>query len=71
MIEAPWLALFSIATEVLCVFAGLMNNEFAGTEGWACPCTLQPGGCAAPNCTISGDDVLTTYDMFHRNKCES
>ena len=27
-------------------FYGFMNNEFAGTTGWRCPCTAQPGGCA-------------------------
>ena len=46
-----------------------MNNEFAGTGGWQCPCSVQPGGCDPPDCTVTGDDVLETYDMFQRNKC--
>lgn len=34
-------------------------NEFEGTGGWACPCTLQDGGCGAgeANCELTGEEV--------------
>jgi len=34
-------------------------NEFEGTRGWACPCTLQDGGCGAgkENCELTGEEV--------------
>ncbi len=43
-------------------FFGFMNNEFAGTTGWGCPCSAQPGGCppqlGGDACTLDGDAVL-------------
>lgn len=49
-------------------FNGLMNNEFQGTDGWACPCSIQPGGCADPSCTLTGSEVVASYDLIQRNK---
>ena len=36
---------------------GLMHNEFLGTDGWGCPCEIQPGGCDGP-CTLTGEEAL-------------
>lgn len=49
--------------------AGFMNNEFQGTSGWACPCSVQPGGCSNPTCTLTGAEVVASYELFQRNKC--
>lgn len=38
-------------------FGGFMQNEFAGTQGWGCPCSATPAGCGGP-CTLSGQDIL-------------
>jgi hypothetical protein len=48
-------------------FFGLMHNEFAGTDGWGCPCSAQPGGCSADmggaECTITGADILKYWNV--------
>lgn len=36
---------------------GMLVNEFEGTDGWACPCELLPGGCEDKNCTTTGKEV--------------
>jgi hypothetical protein len=36
---------------------GMMSNEFSGTDGWGCPCEIQPEGCSGP-CEITGQGVL-------------
>lgn len=36
---------------------GMMANEFLGTDGWGCPCELQPEGCATAGCTTTGEEV--------------
>ena len=36
---------------------GMMLNEFEDTDGWDCPCTLQPGGCPEEDCSIDGEAV--------------
>jgi len=38
-------------------FGGFMQNEFAGTDGWGCPCAETAAGCPAP-CTMTGDEIL-------------
>jgi hypothetical protein len=43
---------------------GLMANEFVGTDGWGCPCELQKGGCATPNCTITGEEVRIPISLY-------
>ena len=48
-------------------FYGLLQNEFAGTHGWGCPCSAQPGGCppalGGSGCALSGTDVLRYWDV--------
>eukprot|EP00798_Chlamydomonas_sp_ICE-L_P028072 gene28072-31176_t len=44
-------------------FGGFMQNQFADTDGWDCPCSAQPEGCGAPYtvedpCVYSGQDIL-------------
>jgi hypothetical protein len=34
-----------------------MINEFAGTTGWGCPCSLQAHGCTDPDCSLTGEEV--------------
>lgn len=36
---------------------GMMLNEFEDTDGWECPCTLQPEGCPQEDCTLNGEAV--------------
>ena len=52
-------------------FTGLINNEFGGTDGWKCPCTLTVAG-DDPNCpstcTISGDEVIESFTVEVRDK---
>lgn len=38
---------------------GLMSNEFLQTRGWDCPCSIQPGGCPNPACSLDGREVRT------------
>jgi hypothetical protein len=40
-----------------------MHNEFDGTVGWQCPCTLQPGGCPSANCSLSGEQVMEAWSL--------
>lgn len=53
-------------------FAGFMNNQFADTTGWGCPCSAQPGGCPASmggaNCTLTGEEVLAYWGIHKWNK---
>lgn len=42
-------------------FTGFMRNEFEGTDGWG-----DPNG--APNVTVSGDDVLSYYEIMDIDK---
>lgn len=44
-----------------------MNNEFAGTTGWGCPCEKFPGGCGGP-CTLDGSDILKYWGVPEWNK---
>ena len=49
---------------------GMMSNEFLGTDGWGCPCEIQPEGCPNPNCTIDGGGVMDALDWtYGRDKC--
>lgn len=45
-----------------------MHNEFDGTEGWQCPCALQPGGCPVANCSLTGPEVIDTWTLNSINK---
>jgi len=47
-------------------FRAFMNVEFKGTTGWECPCATQPGGCLSP-CSLSGEDVLSMWDVKDRS----
>ena len=53
-------------------FVGFMNNEFADTGGWGCPCSAQPGGCPASMggaaCAMTGADVLSYWGIPRWNK---
>ena len=42
---------------------GMMLNEFEDTDGWDCPCTLQPEGCPEEDCTINGVAVRTSPSL--------
>jgi hypothetical protein len=48
-------------------FFGFLQNEFADTDGWGCPCSAQPGGCppalGGAACRLSGADVLRYWDV--------
>jgi len=49
-------------------FRAFMNEEIEGTTGWECPCTVQPGGCpGGPGCSLSGEDVLSMWDVKDRS----
>lgn len=48
-------------------FTGFMRNEFDGTSGWDCPCSVQPQGCAGP-CTTDGQAVLASWSIISLNK---
>lgn len=47
-------------------FAGFMHNEFDGTSGWDCPCSVQSPPCT--DCTYSGAEVLSTWTIDGLNK---
>lgn len=42
-------------------FYGFMKNEFVGTDGWGCPCSIMPDGCSSAvggsGCTWTGEQV--------------
>lgn len=48
-------------------FYGFMHNEFDGNDGWACPCSAQPGGCppalGGGSCSLTGAQVLAYWDV--------
>lgn len=46
-----------------------MRNEFLGTEGWECPCAVQPQGCGGP-CSVDGQAVLAYYDILDLDKVQ-
>ena len=58
-----WLYPFHYISFESYAFAGLMKNEFKGTDGWQCPCALQPGGCPVADCTLTGEQVLTAWTV--------
>ena len=49
-----------------------MNNQFADTYGWACPCSAMPSGCppsmGGAHCVMSGEDVLAYWGIHNWNK---
>jgi len=53
-------------------FYGFLHNEFDGNDGWACPCSAQPGGCppalGGGSCRLTGQDVLNYYDVPNWDK---
>ncbi len=44
-------------------FFGFMKNEFSGTDGWTCPCSVQTNGCSeavgGASCRYQDDEVCT------------
>jgi hypothetical protein len=56
-------------------FHGLMLNEFEGTDGWKCTCTLERDGCTNtqglpfPECTIPGNDVSSAAPLSYLSAC--
>lgn len=39
-----------------------MQNEFYDTDGWACPCSVQPTGCPS-ECSLTGAQAIATWDI--------
>ncbi|KAK9818551.1 hypothetical protein WJX74_006208 [Apatococcus lobatus] len=54
-------------------FYGFMKNEFVGTDGWGCPCSIMANGCSimavgGSERRFSGEQVLASYDVWSLNK---
>eukprot|EP01023_Acetabularia_acetabulum_P037446 TRINITY_DN3551_c0_g1_i5.p1 TRINITY_DN3551_c0_g1~~TRINITY_DN3551_c0_g1_i5.p1 ORF type:complete len:625 (-),score=111.88 TRINITY_DN3551_c0_g1_i5:523-2397(-) len=66
--EPVWLYPMHYISYHTYAFIGFMNNEFRDTEGWECPCSIMEEGCTDPNCRLTGDQVLTSWQIPDRNK---